>query len=174
MKHFEETKREYLSPLMIEAGAALYDSQAFEQGLIYLLYLLSKLEGTEDLEQRSIEDILENKKKKTAGQIIGILKKHVSLTAEVEGILSDALDERNFIIHRFFTDNIERILDPKEIDNLVNDIKKRRHAMGKCRAYFDTAIKTLAEAIDGVSIDHIEKKAVETFMAEMSEPIQRR
>ncbi|MFT4578699.1 MAG: hypothetical protein ACI9UO_001522, partial [Nitrospinales bacterium] len=42
MDEFEQKKREILQPIYFEAGAALFDCQAFEYGISYLLYLFAR------------------------------------------------------------------------------------------------------------------------------------
>ena len=51
--------------------------------------------------------------KKTLGRLIRELKKHIDLDNSAEKALKLALDERNFVIHRFFNDNIEQFVTPE-------------------------------------------------------------
>ncbi len=119
MDEFSERKHTVLAPLFFEAGAALYDSQTFEQALGYLLFLLSRLGAREAQtgelfnQQRAIA-ILENDERATAGEILGRVRKFVRLSDGINKRLTDALRARNAIVHRFFTDNVERMVDVRE------------------------------------------------------------
>ena len=109
---FEKIKKEVLTPLYFEAGAALFDCQEFEYSIAYLLYHLSRI-GVKGLNVEHIKAILDGDAKKTAGQLNRMLKDHTKLSFNLEATLQKALAARNTIAHRFLVDNVGKLLDPK-------------------------------------------------------------
>jgi hypothetical protein len=61
---------------------ALWDCQGFEYGLTLLLFHLSRI-GTKGLDPVNIAKIMDNKAKKTTGQLIAMLKKHATVSAGI-------------------------------------------------------------------------------------------
>lgn len=165
MDEFEQKKREILQPIFFEAGAALFDCQEFEYGIAYLLYLFARF-GTDGLDPNNAVAILENEEKETAGQLVGILKKHLQVSDGLEQALASALKARNNLIHRYLTENVERIADPKEHNKIVKEIESLRKQVRKAHQQLEPFVKALAEMLDGVSIDDITKNAKNKFIAD--------
>lgn len=113
MDEFEQRKRDVLQPIFFEAGAALFDCQSFEYGIAYLLYLFSRM-GAKGLDTENAVAILEDEEKKTAGQLIGILKKYLEVSEGIEESLTEALKARNKLIHRYLVENVERMAETEE------------------------------------------------------------
>ncbi len=152
MKKFEKRKREVLQPIYFEAGAALADCQAFEFGIVYLLDLFARF-GAEGLDTKNTASILDNEEKKTLGQLIGLLKKHLKVSKNLEDSLSKALKARNKLIHRYFVENIERIADPSKHEKIVKEIRLLRSQVRKSHQQLDPFVKALAKMLDGISIE---------------------
>jgi len=155
MDDFEARKRELIKPLLIEAGAALCDCQQFEFGITLLLYHFSRL-GTKGLDPADILLILDNKAKKTAGQLIVMLKKHLAVSAGIEEALEEGLAERNFLIHRALIDNAERFVKAETRNALIKEIRKARGKVQKADKMLRPFILGLSAALDGVEHSKIE------------------
>lgn len=164
MDEFEQRKREVLQPIFFEAGAALFDCQSFEYGIAYLLYLFARF-GTDGLDPNNAVAILEDEEKKTAGQLIGVLKKHLRVSDGLGQTLTKALKARNKLIHRYLIENVERMAEPKEHDKIVKETRSLRSEVRKSHQQLEPFVKALAEILDGLAIDDIEKDAKDKFMA---------
>lgn len=86
MDEFEKRKREVLQPIFFEAGAGLYDCQGFEYSVAYLLFLLSRL-GVPGLNPADTMAILDHEAKKTAGQLVALLRQRTTLSDGIEEAL---------------------------------------------------------------------------------------
>ncbi len=164
MNDFEERKKALLQPLLFEAGAALMDCQTFEFGVGLLIFHLSRLGGTEGLEPDKVMMILDDKDKKTAGQLVAILKRHVEVSEGIEKALQEALAARNKIVHRILIDNIESVLDKDALSHLVKDIRTLRSRVQAADKLLQPFNYAFSEALDGVAQDELEielKKALE-------------
>jgi len=165
MDEFEKRKREVLQPIYFEAGAALFDCQSFEYGIAYLLYLFARF-GSEGFDASNAVAILEGEEKKTAGQLIGLLKRHLKVSEGIEEALSEALKARNKLIHRYLVENVERMAEPKEHEDIVKEIRALRSRVHKSHQQLEPFVKALAEILDGISIDNVANSAKAKFMSD--------
>ena len=164
MSDFEKRKKEVLGPVYFEAGAALFDCQSFEYGIAYILYLFSRL-GTDELQVELTVSIMEDEAKKTSGQLIGLLKKHVKVSNSLENELAKGLEARNKLVHRYLVDNVERIADPDEHGGLIKDIRSLRAQVRSASEKLEPFTRALVSMTDGLDLDEFGKDAKEKFMS---------
>lgn len=165
---FEDRKRAALAPIFFEAGAALYDCQAFEYSIAYLLFLLSRT-GVAGIDPTRCTAILDDEEKKTAGQLVHMLRNHLSVSEAVETGLTEALRGRNRLIHRYLIENVERMIDDGEREDIVKEIKALRSTLQRSQKLLDPLVQALAVLIDKVSIDALATRAKEKFLLDASE-----
>jgi hypothetical protein len=159
---FETKKRELLNPLFVEAGAALMECQGFEYGIALLLYHFSRL-GVVEIDPRQTTAIMENEEKKTAGQLITILKKHCEVSDSMKGNLTAALRARNKLIHRVLIDNAEKIPKPETRKELIKEIRELRSTVRKADQSIRTIVDSLGKAIDGFDPQEFENEIKNIF-----------
>lgn len=157
MSDFEARKKELLQPLLFEAGAALMDCQGFEFGIALLLFYLARL-GTEGLDPTKVSLILENQDKKTAGQLIALLKRHITVSEGIETALEEALAARNTLVHRVLIDNIEQLAHAEKRSSLVLEIRVLRAKVQKAKKLLHPFVTAFGEALDGVQQRKIEQE----------------
>ena len=165
---FEKRKREVFAPIFFEAGAALYDCQSFEYTIAYLLYLFSRL-GARGLDPGQCAAILDDEEKKTAGQLIQMLKKHLDVSEGLEGGLAKALQARNRLIHRFLVDSSERMADVGEHESLLKELRGLRATVQRGRKQLDPLVRALAESIDGATFDAWTSEVKDRFLRDTKE-----
>jgi hypothetical protein len=160
MSEFEARKKELLRPLLFEAGAALMDCQGFEFGVGLLLFHLSRL-GTTGLDPAKMSLILDDKEKKTAGQLISMLKKHVTVSEGIETALEEALAARNQLIHRVLIDNVERIPQAETRAALVKEVRALRSKVQKADKMLRPFVVAFNAALDGLNQQKLEQELKE-------------
>jgi HPt (histidine-containing phosphotransfer) domain-containing protein len=165
MDEFEQRKRDVLQPIFFEAGAALFDCQSFEHGIAYLLYLFSRM-GAKGLNTDSAVAILEDEEKKTAGQLIGMLKKHLEVSEGMEQSLTEALKARNKLIHRFLVENVERMAKLEEHAEIEKEIKSLRSKVRKSHKQLEPFVAALAKHLGDLDIDAIAEESKSKFMSD--------
>lgn len=165
MEEFEKRKKELMTPLLIEMGAALIDCQGFEYGVALLLLHLSRV-GVEGLDPTEHIAIMDNQSKKTAGQLIAMLRKRVDVRGELEDALTDALDARNFLMHRAFIDNVERVPEPDSRAALVKEFGKLRARVRRADKLIRPFVEQFSRALDGVELEQLEAEVRAVMMGE--------
>ena len=163
MNEFEQRKKEVLQPIFFEAGAALYDCQAFEYDIAYLLFQLSRT-GITELKPEKVSAILDDDEKKTAGQLIGMLKKQLPINESMKETLATALKARNKLIHRQLIENVERMIDVNEHPKMVKEISKLRSTVRRCSKELAPIIVDLTKILDGIDIDELSDQYKGKFM----------
>jgi hypothetical protein len=153
---FEERKKTLLQPVLFEAGAALLDCQGFEFGVALLLFHFSRL-GAKGLEPEKVSLILDDKEKKTAGQLVAMLKKHVTVSEGIEAALEGALRARNYLVHRVLIDNVEKLEREETRAALVQEIRKRRAEVRKAHENLGPFIMGFSAALDGLDQKQMER-----------------
>jgi hypothetical protein len=162
MDDFEEKKKKLLNPLFFEAGFALMDCQSFEYSIAFFLFHLSRL-GTKGFGIDKAISILDNKDKKTLGQLIRLMKKNLKVSDEIDKVLEDALSARNYIIHRVLSDNIESLLRKETRDALIRKIRKLRRKVQKGIYKLDPFIIELSKNLDGIDFKEFKKELSKNF-----------
>ena len=165
MDEFEQRKRHVLQPIFFEAGAALFDCQSFEYGIAYLLYLFSRM-GVKGLNTDNAIAILEDEEKKTAGQLIDMLKKYLDVSEGLEQSLTGALKARNTLIHRYLIENVERMAEPEEHSKIEKEIKSLRSKVRKSHKQLEPFVAALAKHLDDIDIDAVAAESKSKFMSD--------
>ncbi len=147
-KDFEAKKRYLLTPLYVEAGAALFDCQVFEYGIALMLHHFARL-GLTDLEPRQTTAIMEDEEKKTAGQLMRMVKIHFEVSNSMEEKLSLALNARNKLVHRILIDNAEKIPNHETRKQLIKEIRNSRSIIREADKSVRKIVDALGNAIDG-------------------------
>ena len=160
---FEERKKAVLAPVFFEAGAALYDCQSFEYAIAYLLYVFSRC-GAKGLEPTRCAAILDDEERKTAGQLIQMLRKHVRISDGLEDGLIKALEARNHLIHRYLIENVERMIEVREHEAMVKEIRTLRSMVRRSQKQLDPFVRGLAESLDGAPFDTWAAELKEKFL----------
>lgn len=159
MEDFETTKKELLQPVLFEVGAGLLDCQGFEYGVALLLFHLSRL-GTPGLDPNKASLILDDAEKRTAGQLISMLKKHSNVSDDMKTVLEEALVARNYLVHRILIDRLEQLETPESRSALVLEIRRLRSKVRKADQILAPITMGLSEALDGLDYEKMKAEFV--------------
>jgi hypothetical protein len=89
------------------AGRAIYYAQVFEQSVVNTLYIGQLIDGSLATNFSSADEFHAVIEKQTAGQVTKQLRRHLELSHELDVTLTNALNRRNFLAHRFFVERVE-------------------------------------------------------------------
>jgi hypothetical protein len=166
---YEEQKRKLMAPVLIEAGAALIDCQGFEYGVALVLHLLSR-NGNIAVDPADIALVLDGVSKKTAGQLVQMLRKHVPVEDAAAAALDHAIWARNHLVHRVMMDNIEKLQDEKGRNELINKIDSLRAIVRKAdNQHLRPIIKKLALELDGDDLEAFERRVLAVIAKQLAE-----
>lgn len=125
-------------------GLCTYYLQVFEQGFVNLVVGL-RLRGSTQLTQKDIDVLFDKEGKKTLGQLINDVRRHINISSQLEESLTQALQKRNYVVHHFFVvhdidfmsshgrvEMIEELRDITcNIQNLDREVESITHSLWK-------------------------------------------
>lgn len=145
---FTQKKAKAVEPIFYAAGAALYECQHFEFSIMNYLFCLSRL-GVPDLQIQEILEILDNKKKMTAGQLIKQLKKHVRMSGQIPMIFAEALDARNQIVHNQLIRNVHKFGSAKGRSEVIHELRVLTAKVNRANSSLAPFIEQVSADLDG-------------------------
>lgn len=158
-----ETIQELVRPVYVEAGAGLLDCQRLEAALKHLLLCCARL-GLGGFDLAYVEQVFDGDVKKTAGQLLALLKEKVDVTPDAEELLAQGIRSRNLFIHHFLMDNIAKVLEPVSRDSLVVELRSLRGEVQQAEHFLRPLVTTLARAAGLGDIVAMQTLAGETIL----------
>ena len=153
--------RKQLTPLYEQIGAVVQGSQQMEFTISLCLTFLKRL-GSKAFGDNAFNDSMDFFSSKTLGTLLKELKKHIDLDAAAINALELALNERNYVIHKFFSENIERFINKEGRDWCLNRIRKARHNINPGFLILDSAAQNLMR-VSGIDPNQVIKKVNSTI-----------
>lgn len=136
---------EDLREFFYRCGLTLAAAQRLEYGLKFLLWLLAD-RGLIDVTRDEATAIIEDTAKKTTGQVLRLLDRHVTLDADERNCVEEALAARNCFVHHFVIDSGEALVDPRAREAKVTEVKEMRRLLLKADEIFRAKIAPLFDA----------------------------
>ncbi|HEV3301559.1 MAG TPA: hypothetical protein VG055_18040 [Planctomycetaceae bacterium] len=90
-------------------GLAAYHAQVFEQAALHLVAALEVF-SLSSSSARTVDSVYGEIEKQTLGQLLNAARRVVAIDPTIDNLLSDALRERNELVHRFFEQNSENFI----------------------------------------------------------------
>lgn len=125
-----------LAPIFLEMGKAIYNCQAFEDSLCFVLSLMSH--ETAEGEEGAFQAAWDFHSTKTLGSLLSALRKQIEVPNDLDEYLSAGVKKRNEIVHGYLTRNAKRLYDPKErlevakeLSELKIEVKRRDIVVNK-------------------------------------------
>jgi hypothetical protein len=103
-------------------GLCSYNSQVLERGLVNLAVGLKAL-GFTKLTEENLDSLFERTMRKTLGQLIADVRPHVNVSKELENEIMETLNDRNYIIHRFFAEHDISFMSDHGRSNMINELR---------------------------------------------------
>lgn len=152
-----------IKPITDILGLAVLDSQRLEYSIGFLMLISSKdFDFTNKKQDEAIDEYMLNLSKKTLGNLIKQLKELIEVNDEFIGKLEEALDARNYLIHRFFNHQGEKLLTKDGRIEVLNLVKEKRKILYECYFFLDPFIQILMK-IRGFPLENFTKEISEKY-----------
>jgi hypothetical protein len=102
-------------------GLAAYWAQCIETSL-NLFYLMYPRVNNPTLTVATLDSMEASRRKQTLGQLINDFRKYVELDAGSEQLLRNALDKRNFLMHRYFEDRADYFMSKGGRTQMIEEL----------------------------------------------------
>ena len=149
----DESLKKEIKPIYEQMGALVQGSQQMEFSIGFTLTLIRQLnEGM--LPDDVFDDSMDKFSKKTLGRLIGAVKEYVDFEPDAEKSLKLALEERNYMIHSFFHDQVELFQTPAGRAELLQRVQLARENIDPGFKVLDSIVVALMEA-NGMNMEEV-------------------
>lgn len=149
-----------LKPIYAQIGAVVQASQQMEMGIGFSLTLLKQL-ASEKFLDADFNGSMDVFSKRTLGRLISGLHKTLNFDKDMIAVFQLALEERNYVIHKLFSQDVEKFTTKAGRDEIKARIRQARENMDKGIKVLDRIVIALLE-MTGLSIeelmDEVQKK----------------
>ena len=149
-----------LNPIYLEMGAAVQDCQRIELYISFIVTLLIDLsDGT--LSDHEFKGSMDTLGTRTLGRLMEEIKEKVGFTDDAVRALRKAQRARNFLIHRFYNERSNLLLNQVGRDKALNEIRLKRGDINAANAMLDPVMNDLIR-LKGIDLaqfrDEIKKR----------------
>ena len=115
---------EHTKEVYAHFGLALYLAQVLEHGLVIALVYADLFPNKEPSQTRADFDLFMDKYfAATMGQMIKNFRKFVSVPPELEMVLLEARDKRNWLAHHYFRERAEEFMKEDGRENMIAELQ---------------------------------------------------
>ena len=148
-----------MSEVYTRFGIAAQTASKIEGKLVIILSAIYHAEKT----PLAIEDyyvLFAHHSRKTLGQLVKLFRERASLPDYFDETVTEALDRRNYLIHRFFHQKSDGLASPDGCDALVKELVAINDSIDAADQYLGDLLDSWlrSRGIDPEEIHHIEEE----------------
>jgi hypothetical protein len=142
-----DDESEHTKEVYARFGLAVYFAQVLEHGLVNALVILDLIPSRRHLARSrdewgiTVDAFMDRHFETTMGRLLNAFREVTAVPADVDGLLQDALERRNWLAHDFFRERAVEFLSCTGREQMLQEVDE-------CRTRFEAADKRL-EAIVG-------------------------
>jgi len=137
-------------------GLAMYYAQSLEHGMVNLLVAIRRVKEP-DACYDDIEAFFDRGYKKTLGTLLKDVGRHIDIPEELDGLLRDAMNGRNYLVHNYFR---ERTVELQTMDGkraMIDELYGYQELFRRAGGLVDAITVQLMERL-GISRETVEKE----------------
>lgn len=146
-------------------GKVAYQAQCFEKELVIFFFFSSFLEK-KDYSKEELEGILDKNSKKTLGNLINKLKGFLKIPEDLDKLLLENLDRRNFLLHDFFWHYAYKFPTEQGCNEMIFELKIFHEKFERADEIIQGLSKDIRK-IAGISEEKLKQKAKEVLNREI-------
>jgi hypothetical protein len=114
----ELDESDHCKEVYAHAGLALYFAQVLEHSVVNAM-LFARMPEYDKVTRAEIDAFLAQQFEKPLGAMLKVMRHYVTVPADVDGLLSEALSKRNWLAHEFFREFAEPFMNAKGRDEML-------------------------------------------------------
>jgi hypothetical protein len=148
-------------------GVAAYAVQCFEVELCILILLAHRLKDPSLLSEH-LEKIDIKLSKSTLGALLSELKSHLIINIDLQKILNNYREKRNYLIHQFFFNHSTDLLSKDGCLKMIEELKEIHASLMEANKVAETMSCNIRKklSISEKEIQELVKSYIEAFTAE--------
>lgn len=127
-------------------GLAMYLAQTLEHAIVNAMVIL-RLPEKEKYTRQDIDEFMEGSFQKTLGALLKQLKAEISFPPDLESVLVEALNRRNYLAHHYFRERAETIVTRNGRTLMLHELQSDQRL-------FEKADEQLAKAMKSLRLTH--------------------
>jgi len=142
---------EHVKTVYARFGLAMYLAQVLEHGLANALMsaeLLPRRAGKPVPRKQweaEFNAFMDQQFQQTLGRLIRALKSATSVPSDLEGLLTEALEKRNFLAHHYFRERAEAFMSREGRDKMIEELQRAQKLFDDADARLTEVAKPLRE-----------------------------
>ncbi len=142
----ESDEGEHIREVYARFGLAVYFAQVLEHGLVNALVILDLIPSRRHLMRSkeewalAVDSFIDRRFESTMGQLMKALQDVTTVPTDLEGILREALKQRNWLVHSFFRERADEFMSFSGRTQMLLELDT-------CRACFEEADNRLNEVL---------------------------
>lgn len=137
-------------------GLAAYYAQLLERGVLHFVAML-ELVGLSSIVPGTAQQVFANLNKHTLGQLMRAARTRATIPQHIDGMLSESLERRNFLVHNFFYHYGLNHLSESGRRMMVDELQKMAALFKRTDKELETIFLPLASQL-GITEEVIERK----------------
>ena len=152
-----------IKPITDILGLAILDSQRLENQIAFMMLLVNEDFDFEDKDHdEKIDNYMLNLSKKTLGGLMTQIKRILEVSEDFNSILEEALDARNYLMHRLLNDQGENFLTRDGRKATLTLVKEKREILFQCYFFLDPIVQRLMK-LRGFPMEYFTEEISEKY-----------
>ena len=137
---------EHIKEVYARFGSAFYQAQVLEQGIVNALIVVDLIPSRRHLTRSqsewgmAVDEFMGRHFEHTMGRLLRDLRSVTVIPADLEGLLRDALEKRNWLAHSFFRERAIEFLTSNGREQMLFEVDA-------CRVVFESADEALENIV---------------------------
>ncbi|MBU4346447.1 MAG: hypothetical protein KKH29_03875 [Candidatus Omnitrophica bacterium] len=139
-------KDEHVKEVYAYFGLSMYLAQVLEHGIVntfIFLELIPKTKGKWDFNE--FDSYLNGKFGKTLGQLISKLRSLTNINDDLEALLVNALEKRNWLAHHYFRERATQFMSTSGRNLMIQELQQYQELFREADEKLETIISPLRE-----------------------------
>lgn len=148
---YDGDKDDHVKTVYAHFGLAIYLAQVLEHGLANAMMsaeLLPQRAGkpvSRKQWEAEFDVFMDQQYQQTLGRLIRALKNATSVPSDLEGLLTEALEKRNFLAHHYFRERAEAFMSWQGRENMIEELRSAQKLFDEADARLTQVAKPLRE-----------------------------
>lgn len=138
------TADEHVREVYAYFGLAVYCGQVFEHGIVNSMVVL-RLPHKDRFTKGDIDAFMDQQFENTLGKLIKNLRGELPFPPDLEELLRQALETRNWLCHDYFRERAVEFMTPAGRDKMLVELEQARELLSTAEQRLTTVIQPLAD-----------------------------
>ena len=123
-------------------GLAIFQAQILEIEIVTSM-VIAMFPKKDLIGRQGISTFMDQQSTYTLGKLLQELKKYASVSDELEQILKEALEKRNWLVHYYFKERAEEFMSSAGCNLMISELEGAQQIFGDATHTLNTSVKPI-------------------------------